>query len=157
MIRGLAEADVDDVVAFSLRAWAPVFESFRGVLGEDVYPRVYPDWRASQARDVAGICRGYLDSTWVAEAEGRPVGFVVVIFDREAHSADIEMLAVDPDHQRLGIATALLEFSFDRMREAGVRVVAVSTGGDQGHAPARRAYEGAGFTALPLVRYYRPL
>jgi GNAT superfamily N-acetyltransferase len=156
-IRALAEADIDDVAEFSLRAWAPVFASFRGVLGDEIYERVYPDWRVSQARDVAGFCRGYLDSTWVAEVGGRPVGFIVVIFDRAARSADIEMLAVDPDHQRQGIATALMDFAFDRMRAAGVRVVAVGTGGDPGHAPARRAYERAGFTALPLVRYYRTL
>jgi hypothetical protein len=30
-----------------------------------------------------------------------------------------------------------------------------ATGGDPGHAPARRSYEKAGYTALPLVRFYR--
>jgi hypothetical protein len=35
--------------------------------------------------------------------------------------------------------------------------VAIGTGGDPGHAPARRTYEAAGFTPLPLVRYYRLL
>jgi hypothetical protein len=39
------------------------------------------------------------------------------------------------------------------MREAGVRVVAVGTGGDPGHAPARSAYESVGF----MVRYYKAL
>ena len=33
----------------------------------------------------------------------------------------------------------------------------VGTGGDPGHAPARRSYEKAGYTGLPLMRYYRPL
>jgi hypothetical protein len=83
-IRSLTDADIDDVVEFSLRAWAPNFASFREVLGDDIYDRAYPDWRQSQARDVAGICRGYPDSTWLAEINGRPVGFIVVIFDREA-------------------------------------------------------------------------
>jgi GNAT superfamily N-acetyltransferase len=118
-IRALADADIDGVVEFSPRAWAPVFASFRRVLGETIYPRVCPDWPASQARDVAGICRGNSDTTWVAEVDGRPVGFVVVILDREARGAEIEMLAVDPEHQRKGLATALMEFAFDRMREAG--------------------------------------
>jgi hypothetical protein len=35
-----------------------------------------------------------------------------------------------------------------------VRLAIVATGGDPGHAPARRTYEKAGFTPLPLVRYY---
>ena len=33
----------------------------------------------------------------------------------------------------------------------------VMTGGDPGHAPARRSYEKAGYTPLPLVRYYKAL
>jgi hypothetical protein len=32
-----------------------------------------------------------------------------------------------------------------------------ATGGDPGHAPARRLYGSAGFTCLPLVNYYRLL
>lgn len=157
LIRELTEADLDDVVEPALRAWSPVFESFRGVLGAEIYDRVYPDWHTSQARDVAGVCRGYPETTWVAESAGQPVGFIVVILDRPAHSADIEMLAVDPAHQRRGIAAALMDFAFTRMRAAGTRVVAVGTGGDPGHAPARAAYESVGFRPLPLVRYYRAL
>jgi RimJ/RimL family protein N-acetyltransferase len=44
-----------------------------------------------------------------------------------------------------------------RFRDAGVVLAAVDTGGDPGHAPARRVYEKAGFTGLPLVRYYARL
>jgi hypothetical protein len=43
------------------------------------------------------------------------------------------------------------------MREGGMKVVEVGTGGDEGHAAARRTYEKAGFTGLPLVRYYQKL
>ena len=38
-----------------------------------------------------------------------------------------------------------------------VELVEVGTGGDEGHAPARRSYEKAGYTPLPLVRYYKRL
>lgn len=43
------------------------------------------------------------------------------------------------------------------MRDSGVRLAVVVTGGDPGHGPARRTYEKAGFTGLPLVRYYARL
>ena len=33
----------------------------------------------------------------------------------------------------------------------------VGTGGDASHAQARKSYEKAGYTALPLVRYYKAL
>jgi hypothetical protein len=38
-----------------------------------------------------------------------------------------------------------------------MRLAVVGTGGDSGHAPARRTYEKAGYTGLPLVRYYKHL
>jgi hypothetical protein len=54
---GDSAADVAAVVEFSLRAWAPVFESFRAVLGERVYQALYPDWSTTQARAVEAICQ----------------------------------------------------------------------------------------------------
>jgi hypothetical protein len=36
-------------------------------------------------------------------------------------------------------------------------IAVVETGGDPGHAPARAAYEVAGFTLLPIARYFRLL
>ncbi|HJE58634.1 MAG TPA: hypothetical protein K8V84_09005 [Nocardiopsis listeri] len=41
--------------------------------------------------------------------------------------------------------------------EVGVRVAVVETGGDPGHAPARATYAKAGFTSLPIVRYFKDL
>ncbi len=33
----------------------------------------------------------------------------------------------------------------------------VETGGDPGHAPARRSYERSGFVQLPIARYFKKL
>lgn len=156
-IRLFTPADVDAVVEFSLRAWAPVFESFEKVLGTEIFLRVYPDWLASQARDVARVCTEHASRTWVAVVDGRPVGFAASVYDEAASSGEIEMIAVDPRYQRQGIAAALIDHSLDRMREAGLKLAGIGTGGDPGHAPARAAYEKAGFTPLPLVHYYKAL
>jgi hypothetical protein len=43
------------------------------------------------------------------------------------------------------------------VKEGGMALAVVGMGGDEGHAPARRSYEKAGYTALPLVRYYKDL
>jgi hypothetical protein len=43
------------------------------------------------------------------------------------------------------------------MRERGMDIAAVGTGGDPGHAPARALYEELGYTALPVVRYLKLL
>jgi GNAT superfamily N-acetyltransferase len=67
------------------------------------------------------------------------------------------MIAVDPGHQNEGIGLDLVNFAIDRMTERGVRLAELGTGGDPGHAAARHVYEKAGFTPLPLVRYYKAL
>jgi ribosomal protein S18 acetylase RimI-like enzyme len=67
------------------------------------------------------------------------------------------MLAVDPAAQRRGIGRALTDQATHWLRAQGMRVAIVETGGDAGHAPARRVYEQAGFRVLPISRYFRKL
>ncbi|MEM1131283.1 MAG: GNAT family N-acetyltransferase, partial [Pseudomonadota bacterium] len=46
----------------------------------------------------------------------------------------------------------------EKMRRAGMVVATVGTGADGAHAPARRAYDRAGFTEqIPSLHLYRPL
>ncbi|MCI0882720.1 MAG: GNAT family N-acetyltransferase, partial [Chloroflexi bacterium] len=62
---------------------------------------------------------------------------------------------VHPHFQNRGIGTHMYTFVLDWLKGQGMKVISVSTGGDPSHAPARRAYEKAGFTcAIPSVRYY---
>lgn len=157
-IRLLCPDDVPAIVHLSLAAWAPVFESFRLVLGEAIYERLYPDWVKAQADVVESACREPETHTvWVAEVAGCVVGFIVLTLHRERQTGEVYLLAVHPDHQNRGIGTKLNCFVLDQLREAGMTLAEVGTGGDPGHAPARRSYEKAGYTALPLVRYYKAL
>ena len=66
------------------------------------------------------------------------------------------MLAVDPDAQGRGIGTALTEVATGWLREAGMTVAMVETGGDSGHAPARRVYEKAAIRCFPWPGTSRP-
>src|SRR5580658_6003073 len=79
-IRPQLDADIAAIVAFSLRAWRPVFESMARVLGPRLNRLVYPDWAAGQARAVEAVCRDENMTVWVAEVDGRPAGFAAVAF-----------------------------------------------------------------------------
>ena len=56
-IRPFEASDLDAVVELSLRAWTPVFESLRGVLGDPIFDRLHePNWRTVQAEAVRSGC-----------------------------------------------------------------------------------------------------
>ncbi len=93
----------------------------------------------------------------VAEVNGEVVGFVAAVVDADRRMGEIYMVAVDPDSQNRGLGTQLTNVATDRLREAGMSVFLVSTGGDVGHAPARRTCEQAGFTPMPIVNYFKAL
>jgi ribosomal protein S18 acetylase RimI-like enzyme len=144
-------------MALSVRAWRPVHESMAEVLGPRINFLLYPDWAADQSRDVEAACRARNLQVWVAVVGAEVAGFVSVAFHDSPARGDIDMVAVDPGYQGHGLGTALVRFAVSRIAAAGVPLAEVGTGGDPGHAAARRVYEKAGFTALPLVRYYKAL
>jgi ribosomal protein S18 acetylase RimI-like enzyme len=153
MLRPFRTADADRIVQLSLAAWEPVFDSFRQLLGDELYRRVHPDWRTDQAASVRDALER--NHTWVSGAGDTVTGFVNVTFDQAERSAEIYMIAVDPTAQRQGIATALTALALEEMRTRGIDLAIVATGGDPGHAPARATYEKAGFTGVPQVWYAR--
>jgi len=155
-IRPYHPSDADTVVRFALRAWAPVFKSIERAMDAEVYRAFYLNgWQESQREAIEGALAE--QDAWVAERDGTPVGFVSVVLHREDSMGEIHMIAVDPDCQEEGIGTALTEHAVDWMREAGMDVAMVETGGDPGHAPARRTYERAGFEVLPVARFFKKL
>ncbi|WP_396336451.1 GNAT family N-acetyltransferase [Fischerella sp. JS2] len=88
---------------------------------------------------------------------GSTVGFVAVKLHSQSSLGEIYMIAVDPDYQRQGIGSTLIEFALDWMKAAGMSVAMVETGGDPGHAPARCTYEKLGFGLLAIARYFKKL
>jgi ribosomal protein S18 acetylase RimI-like enzyme len=160
VIRDLAAGDEARLVEIALAAWEPLFVSFRAILGPELFEAEHPDWRAEKAEQIRGM-RGADDpgTVLVAERAGTVVGFVSFYANvRRPDVGEIGSNAVHPDAQGQGIAGELYAAACERLRTAGMRFVRVSTGGDALHAPARRAYEKAGFdVVLPGVTYYRRL
>ncbi|MEM8611831.1 MAG: GNAT family N-acetyltransferase [Cyanobacteria bacterium P01_H01_bin.105] len=155
---------LDAIVNLSLQAWAPVFDSIQKVMNADVYQAFYPDtWLVSQQKAVEDVCAAEDIQVWVAnwqdssDATSTIVGFVAVKFDAESSMGEIYMIAVNPEFQGRGIGSELIAFALDRMKEAGMVIAMVETGGDPGHTPARHTYEKAGFELLPIARYFKHL
>jgi len=145
------------ILELALRAWAPVSASIEQAMDAEVYQHCHPDWRASQRQAVEAACTAEDTEAWVALDDGGVVGFAVVTLHAEEGMGEISMVAVDPNQQGRGIGTALLQYAMAWMKARGMAVAMVETGGDPGHAAARRTYEKLGFGLFPIARYFRKL
>jgi ribosomal protein S18 acetylase RimI-like enzyme len=149
---------LEGVVRLSLRAWAPVFDSLEQVFAPAVYDTFYPEgWRVSQEKSVRDTCASTDMKVWVAIESGTVAGFVAIRYHAADKLGEIYQIAVDPDFQRRGIALAMTDFAVERMKEAGMTIAMVETGGDPGHGPARAAYVRAGFGLFPVARYFKKI
>lgn len=148
---------LERIVALSLRAWAPVFDSIASTLGEELFCDQYPDWRAQQGAAVEAACREPSHTVFVAQYEAAIAGFAVLRLHSADRIGEIHMIAVDPLFQRRGIGAALTRHALEWLRATGMTSAMVETGGDPGHAPARHTYEAAGFRAFPVVKYFKKI
>lgn len=155
-IRPFQQNDLKDVVKVTLSAFEPVFLSFERILGPNIYPILYPDWHKMQTEGVEKLSQNEKTSLWVAEVDGNVVGYIAYEL-HDDKTGEVQLLAVHPEHQNQGVGTELNTFVLQKMKAAGMKLAVVGTGGDSSHAPARRSYEKARYTGLPLVRYYKDL
>lgn len=151
------DSKLDAIVRLSLRAWEPVFDSIRKAMDPDVYREQHPDWRVTQKDAVESVCADVETRVWTASEGSQTIGFVAVKLHSDERLGEIYMIAVDPKSQRRGVATALTKHALAWFKESGMTTVMVDTGGDPGHAPARRTYESAGFRPFPIARYFKKL
>ena len=138
-LRGYEETDAAGTLAVFTRA-------VRVTASRYYNPQQIDAW-ANDDRDVAEWHRvRAAANTQVAEIDGRPIGFIDV-----SPEGYINMLFVDPDHLREGVASTLLHWADATAREAGA--IHLST-----HASiaARPFFEEHGFVVdeecTPIIR-----
>ncbi|MFI6989954.1 GNAT family N-acetyltransferase [Nonomuraea wenchangensis] len=102
------------------------------LIGDDRIPPLHESLAELRARDLR----------WLAAFDGGELSGAVA-WAESSDELDIDRLVVAPSMARRGIGRALVEAVLAR---AGGRRVVVSTGRD--NVPARRLYEGLGFTLL---------
>src|SRR5829696_5322244 len=154
-IRAYRPSDLADVLDLSIRAWAPNFSSMERILGAEISIRLHGlDWRAYQCRSVSAVLADLTAHVWVCEDDdGHVAGFAAAhIFDAKRKVGEIVMVAVDPRASGLGLGTALTQHATEWLGMQGMRTAMIGTGGDPGHAAARRTYEKAGYTLMPMAR-----
>jgi ribosomal protein S18 acetylase RimI-like enzyme len=163
-IRTYAPADLPALQAVRAAAFAPVFTSFRSIVGPEIAAFGLASAEKEQADLLDAIAKpGSGHAVAVAIIEGAPneerlVGFVSWKTDAATKIGEITLNAVHPDHGGKGIGTALYEHAVAALKSAGMALATVGTGGDPSHEPARRAYQKVGFNVhIPSIYMYRKL
>lgn len=158
-LRTQRDADVEALVAMARLAWQDVEASIDAILGSPLDRYVTPSWAAHHEAVVREACDDLETTVVVAEdGQGALVGFVAHRVhppsDGMSTYGEVVVIAVLPGARNLGVGRALLDRAVADLRDRGVPVIMVETGGDEGHLPARALYESAGFTRLPIAQYW---
>ena len=140
-------------------ALEPVFESFRNIVDEAISPLAFAPVEPDQAAHLNDLGKPDGDGKFfVAQIGEEIVGFMAVSLDEAKKTGEIGLNPVRPAHAGQGLGTRLNSFAISFMRNAGMRLPTMGTGGDPSHAPARRIYEKVGFgAAIPSVWLYKLL
>ena len=158
-IRSVRGSDEPLLQAIRKAAFTPVFASFRSILGDEIYDLAQAREDKAQEGFLSSMLRA--ESEWevyTVELENKVVGFVSVLLNRQTKVGEIGLNAVHPSYAGKGIGTEMYNFSIARMKEVGMKVATVGTGGAPSHAAARRAYRKAGFTVeIPSIWMCRTL
>ena len=140
-------------------AFAPVFESLRSILGEEIARIAYANAEIDQGAHLDEMCRSGSDhSVYVATVGDQVVGFCGYTANLETKIGEVGLNAVHPDFGGTGIGTAMYEHVMAHMKRDGMAVATVGTGLDTSHEPARRAYQKAGFKrGVPSIWLFKQL
>jgi ribosomal protein S18 acetylase RimI-like enzyme len=158
-IRAFKSDDLPILQAIRTRAFQPIHDSFRALLGEEVFRFEFSDWDQAQGDYLRSICaKNSGREIYVATVNEAVTGFIGIAMDQACRRGEIDLNAVDPEYQGQGIGELMYTFAIRRMKSAGMKVVKVSTGDDSSHAPARKAYKKAGFHLfIPSITMYQKL
>ncbi len=154
-IREYKASDREVLKVITLKAWKPVFEGMEKSISPNIYAVFVPDWQAEQIRSLNTVCDDDSIDMIVAEIDRQIVGFSAVSYHPEDFLGQVYMIGVDPDMQQQGVGTALMEESLKMIKNQGFSLAMVETGGDPGHASARKTYERMGFEKCEVARYLK--
>jgi len=159
-VRPFRPHDLPRLLDLTIETFGPFYEDyFRPLVGEVVFAHQHGHW----AQDYGALVPTLHDPATgkyvaVAEADdGSIAGYVGYHLDLTRRHGTIAILAVASALRRNHVGTALCERAFGDMKERGVEVVEIGTGGDPFHAPARALYESLGCTGFPITGYLKQL
>ncbi len=124
-IRPFRPGDLDELRRMTIEGFEGIaidqnVERALGILGNH-------DWRWRKARHVDEDVEANPAGVFVAEEEGRVIGYISTRIDPEASKGRIPNLAVDKAAQGRGIGRKLIEHALDYFRREGMAYATIET------------------------------
>lgn len=157
IMREYQPGDLEAVMSIANAGWREIRKMSRAVLGDRIADMMNPAGDAeSKGLQVKAQIESGNYGIAVCEHDNEVVGFITYKID--GAFGEICNNAAKPGSGLKGIGQTMYKFALEKFRSSQVKVAKVSTGMDYAHAPARKAYERAGFTRhLDSTTYYMEL
>ncbi|RLI37816.1 GNAT family N-acetyltransferase [Candidatus Bathyarchaeota archaeon] len=150
--------DIEPSCEIAVEAWEPIYDNYRRILGDELFNILHKGWEERKANSIREHYKRHPNWMLVTEMDGEILGFITFTLDREKMIGEIGNNAVKPKYQGRGIGTEQYRRVIEIFKYEGMRFATVTTGLDDAHKPARRAYKKVGFNkAIPMVTYYMKL
>lgn len=158
MVRPYRNTDLVKVMEIANSAWREIYKMFRQCYGDELFEILVPDEMNFKGLQVKKYIMEHPESAFVCEESGNIAGFITFSLDYERKIGEIGNNAVDPQCGLKGIGQQMYHAMLQHFRDEGMLYAEVRTGLDYAFAPARRAYERAGFNIRhEHVCYYMKL
>ena len=107
-------------------------ESFHGVSIDHNFDRISgwdrsPDWRERKWVSTRQVIASFPDDSFVAELEGRVVGYIACALSEASSIGRIMDMAVDPGMRRKGVGTLLIERALVNFEKKGMALAKIET------------------------------
>ena len=108
---------------------------------------------------ITGDLGGVIDLSFVAEIKGQAAGFILArlayVGEPVTEVGLVQILGVDPDYQRQGIATKLINAMLERCKSKGIKTVRVTV--NERDSQLRGFFQRMGFRRGQLIDYSKTL
>lgn len=145
VIRKVGPEDVNRMVDITVEAFRDytVYYLLEERYGTKFGGRSWSEWKGGELKN---FCESSLDKVYVADLDGKVVGYMTYQLNRERKIGIVGNNAVSPAYQRKGIATRLLKTVLETFRREGMEYAQVTT--METDIPALGLYRKAGFEEL---------
>lgn len=158
MIREFRSEDLPVIMDIGNRAWRGIYAMYKERYGDELFSRITPAPATSKGEQIKTHSQKHPEWILVCEENGTIVGFITFMIDQKSMIGEIGNNAVDPQCTIKGIGQQMYQAVLEIFRSKNMTFAKVSTGLDDAHAPARRAYKRAGFNiSAENVTYFQKI